>query len=176
MECATCGNRSSSKAATTRAMLTRAFLSCEGQLLLHLLPVAATVSYRFHRYDKTSFFLCSRAMSRTTLSDKSFVYLEGPNLYCCNECGTHLSTHDDIVSKSFNGRHGRAFLLQHCVNVTIGPAEERQLLTGLHVVCDIFCKRCETLIGWTYKRAHASSQKYKEGKFIVEKVFMGLST
>jgi hypothetical protein len=56
------------------------------------------------------------------------------------------------------------------VNVTQGPSEQRRLITGLHTVCDIFCKRCETLVGWTYLKAHESNQKYKEGKFIVEKI------
>ena len=65
---------------------------------------------------------------------------------------------------------GRAYLFDNCVNVTIGPAQERTLMTGLHSVCDIFCKRCKTLVGWTYKKAYEQSQKYKEGKFIVEKI------
>ena len=102
--------------------------------------------------------------------NNAMVYLEGPVVYTCGECRTHLTSHDDIVSKSFHGRHGRAYLLDHCVNVRIGPAEERRLMTGLHSVCDIFCNRCNTLVGWTYKRAFESSQKYKEGKFIVEKI------
>ncbi|KAL7531395.1 hypothetical protein ACHAXR_004012, partial [Thalassiosira sp. AJA248-18] len=78
--------------------------------------------------------------------------------------------HDDIISKSFHGRHGRAYLFDQCVNITIGPSEDRVLMTGLHTVCDIFCKRCETLVGWTYTKAYEPSQKYKEGKFIIEKI------
>ena len=53
-----------------------------------------------------------------------------------------------------------------------GPVEDRRLLTGLHSVCDISCKRCQTLIGWTYQKAYETSQKYKEGKFIVEKIHL----
>jgi hypothetical protein len=100
----------------------------------------------------------------------SMVYLQGANVYSCGCCRTHLTSHDDIVSKSFHGRHGRAYLFNSCVNVTQGPSEQRRLITGLHTVCDIFCKRCETLVGWTYLKAHESNQKYKEGKFIVEKI------
>jgi hypothetical protein len=58
--------------------------------------------------------------------------------------------------------------------VTIGPAEDRLLITGLHSVCDIFCKRCKNLVGWTYARAYEASQKYKEGKFIIEKINLHL--
>lgn len=69
---------------------------------------------------------------------------------------------------------GRAFLFDHCVNVDMGHAEERPLMTGLHSVCDIFCKRCKRLVGWTYLKAYESSQKYKEGKFILEKINLHL--
>eukprot|EP00815_Leptocylindrus_aporus_P008210 CAMPEP_0116052288 /NCGR_PEP_ID=MMETSP0322-20121206/1486_1 /TAXON_ID=163516 /ORGANISM="Leptocylindrus danicus var. apora, Strain B651" /LENGTH=190 /DNA_ID=CAMNT_0003535199 /DNA_START=194 /DNA_END=766 /DNA_ORIENTATION=- len=97
-------------------------------------------------------------------------YLDGPQVYSCCQCRTHLTSHDDIISKSFHGRHGRAYLFDHCVNVTIGPAEDRILMTGLHSVNDIFCIRCKKLIGWTYSKAYEQSQKYKEGKFIIEKI------
>ena len=85
------------------------------------------------------------------------------------------------------------------VNVTLGPKEERLLITGLHSVADIHCTSCNTVIGWKYVRsfripldvthcwrasarrltvpsllleqvsAVEESQKYKEGKFILEK-------
>jgi len=102
----------------------------------------------------------------------SMVYLDGPRIYTCGECRTHLTSHDEIISKSFHGRHGRAYLFDQCVNMTIGPPEDRRLMTGLHSVNDIFCKRCKTLIGWTYSKAYEQSQKYKEGKFIIEKIHL----
>lgn len=102
------------------------------------------------------------------------VYLEGPQVYTCGNCRTHLTSHDDILSKSFHGRHGRAYLFDQCVNVTTGPSEDRLLITGLHSVSDISCKRCRTLLGWTYVAAYEHGQKYKEGKFIIEKIFLHL--
>mmetsp|Transcript_18048 Transcript_18048/g.41408 ORF Transcript_18048/g.41408 Transcript_18048/m.41408 type:complete len:311 (+) Transcript_18048:422-1354(+) len=117
----------------------------------------------------------ARTQSRSArkLND-SMVYLDGPQIYTCAQCRTHLTSHDEIISKSFHGRHGRAYLFDHCVNVRIGPAEDRLLITGLHSVNDIFCKRCDKLVGWTYSRAYERSQKYKEGKFIVEKINLHL--
>ena len=97
-------------------------------------------------------------------------YLEGPRIYACIDCGTHLSTADLIMSKQFHGRGGRAYLFHNAYNFTIGPIERRVLITGLHSVADIFCIGCDTCCGWTYKEAHEESQKYKEGKFILEKV------
>lgn len=69
---------------------------------------------------------------------------------------------------------GRAYLFDQCVNITIGPAEDRLLMTGLHSVSDIYCKRCKGIVGWTYAKAYESSQKYKEGKFIIEKINLNL--
>uniref|UniRef100_A0A8C3JCY7 Yippee like 4 n=1 Tax=Calidris pygmaea TaxID=425635 RepID=A0A8C3JCY7_9CHAR len=70
--------------------------------------------------------------------------------------------------RSFQGSHGRAYLFNSVVNVGCGPAEQRLLLTGLHSVADIFCQSCKTTLGWKYEQAFESSQKYKEGKFIIE--------
>jgi len=114
--------------------------------------------------------LCQKRALSARKENDSMVYLDGPRIYTCGACRTHLMSHDEILSKNFHGRHGRAYLCDQCVNYTTGKAEDRQLITGLHSVCDLFCKRCKTLIGWTYARAYEPSQKYKEGKFIIEKI------
>uniref|UniRef100_A0A674D883 Protein yippee-like n=1 Tax=Salmo trutta TaxID=8032 RepID=A0A674D883_SALTR len=77
-----------------------------------------------------------------------------------------------FYSKSFQGSQGRAYLFNSVVNVGCGPAEERVLLTGLHAVADIYCENCKTTLGWKYEHAFESSQKYKEGKFIIELAHM----
>lgn len=43
---------------------------------------------------------------------------------------------------------------------------------GLHAVADIFCEKCRTPLGWKYEHAFESSQKYKEGKYIIELAHM----
>ncbi|KAJ6687476.1 PROTEIN YIPPEE-LIKE CG15309-RELATED [Salix koriyanagi] len=94
----------------------------------------------------------------------------GPRLYSCCKCGNHVSLHDDIISKAFQGRHGRAFLFSHAMNIVVGPKEDRHLMTGVHTVADISCADCRELLGWKYERAYEASQKYKEGKYIFEKL------
>ncbi|XP_063610661.1 uncharacterized protein LOC134784501 [Penaeus indicus] len=74
--------------------------------------------------------------------------------------------------QSFQGSQGRAYLFNSVVNVGCGPAEERVLLTGLHAVADIYCECCKTTLGWKYEHAFESSQKYKEGKYIIELAHM----
>ncbi|XP_041014660.1 protein yippee-like At4g27745 [Juglans microcarpa x Juglans regia] len=95
--------------------------------------------------------------------------LIGPRLYSCCNCRNHVSLHDDIISKAFQGRHGRAFLFSHAMNIAVGRKEDRHLMTGLHTVADIRCADCQEVLGWKYERAYEASQKYKEGKFIFEK-------
>lgn len=69
----------------------------------------------------------------------------------------------------FQGRNGRAFLFSHAMNIVLGAREDRHLTTGLHTVADIYCGDCREMLGWKYERAYVASQKYKEGKFILEK-------
>ncbi|KAK2724082.1 protein yippee-like 1 isoform X2 [Artemia franciscana] len=71
--------------------------------------------------------------------------------YSCVHCRAHLANHDELISKSFQGSQGRAYLFNSVVNVGCGPAEERVLLTGLHAVADIYCECCKTTLGWKYQ-------------------------
>lgn len=106
---------------------------------------------------------------------KTFQSYLSPNshrIYSCIHCRAHLANHDELISKSFQGSQGRAYLFNSVVNVACGPAEERVLLTGLHAVADIHCASCKTTLGWKYEHAFESSQKYKEGKFIIELAHM----
>ncbi|KAL3576627.1 hypothetical protein D5086_021910 [Populus alba] len=96
------------------------------------------------------------------------VELEGRS-YRCKFCGTHLALPDQLVSKSFRCRRGKAYLFSNVVNITVGVLEERMMLSGLHTVADIFCCCCGGIIGWKYEAAHEMSQKYKEGKFVLER-------
>ena len=42
----------------------------------------------------------------------------------------------------------------------------------MHAVADIFCESCKQTLGWKYEQAFESSQKYKEGKFIIELIHL----
>ncbi|XP_021618768.1 protein yippee-like isoform X3 [Manihot esculenta] len=77
------------------------------------------------------------------------VNLEG-KVYSCKHCRTHLALYEDIVSKSFHCRHGKAYLFNKVSNVFVGVKEERPMMTGTHVVADIFCVGCGSIVGWKY--------------------------
>ncbi|XP_020250359.1 protein yippee-like isoform X1 [Asparagus officinalis] len=98
------------------------------------------------------------------------IHLEG-KIYSCKHCHTHLALSDDILSRTFHCRHGKAYLFNKVVNVTTGSNEERLMMTGMHTVADIFCVGCGSIVGWKYEAAYEKSQKYKEGKFILERYY-----
>eukprot|EP01018_Ginkgo_biloba_P020641 Gb_15946 [translate_table: standard] len=90
-------------------------------------------------------------------------------IYSCRFCHNHLANVDEIVSKTFHCRSGKAYLFNTVVNVSTGLLEERAMTTGMHTVADIYCNYCHQIVGWKYETAHEKSQKYKEGKFILER-------
>ncbi len=46
------------------------------------------------------------------------------------------------------------------------------MLTGLHLVRDVFCICCHQKLGWAYDCAAEESQRYKEGKVILENAYI----
>ena len=42
------------------------------------------------------------------------------------------------------------------VNVTLGEPEDRLMRTGNHTVRDIYCRVCNTIIGWKYVSTNAA--------------------
>ncbi|KAE8215183.1 hypothetical protein CF319_g787 [Tilletia indica] len=93
-------------------------------------------------------------------------------VYGCRKCKTHLSTTDAVMSKQFTGQHGRAYLFESVVNIGLGDPDDRHMRTGLHTVRDVYCIKCQTVVGWKYDHAFVQSEKYKEGKFILEKLLL----
>jgi len=96
------------------------------------------------------------------------VYLNSNRIYGCKGCKTHLSNHEDIISRNFRGQHGKAYLFNTVVNINEAEPVERNMTTGRHVVRDISCKQCKEIVGWKYDKAYEQPEKYKEGKFILE--------
>lgn len=114
-------------------------------------------------------------------------YLHGhaSNIQCA-KCSTDLCLTSQIISKGFQGRHGRAYLVSGhpsskyastqrtsgtngaLPNTFLNKPIARSLVTGQHMVSDLLCLVCGSLLGWKYVEASEESQKYKVGKFILE--------
>ncbi|KAK8923954.1 putative yippee-like protein [Platanthera zijinensis] len=98
--------------------------------------------------------------------------LPGPKVFKCKLCKVDSASLDAIISKDFHGRYGRAYLFKTVVNISLGPNEDREFLTGRHTVNDIYCSSCQQILGWRYEKAYDEGQKYKEGMFILEKAML----
>ena len=48
---------------------------------------------------------CKELCKIARKENDSMVYLDGPRIYTCGECRTHLMSHDEVISKSYHGRH-----------------------------------------------------------------------
>ncbi|KAF6153586.1 hypothetical protein GIB67_027453 [Kingdonia uniflora] len=55
------------------------------------------------------------------------------------------------------------------VNISVGETNDRMMMTGMHTVANISCVGCGSIVGWKYEYVQEKSQKYKEGKFILER-------
>ncbi|PIA38406.1 hypothetical protein AQUCO_02800247v1 [Aquilegia coerulea] len=73
-------------------------------------------------------------------------------VYKCKCCRVDLTSSGQIIDKNFQSKSGKAYLFNKVVNITLGSCEDRSFVTGLHTV-----------------KAYADSQKFKEGKYILEK-------
>ncbi|KAJ3083436.1 yippee-domain-containing protein [Rhizoclosmatium globosum] len=89
-------------------------------------------------------------------------------LCVCVKCKTHLTTTNDLLSKQFQGSRGKAYLFNRVINITEGSPEHKQMTTGLHIVRDISCTCCNSILGWKYDKAYEEAQRYKEGRYILE--------
>ena len=46
------------------------------------------------------------------------------------------------------------------------------MTTGSHLIRDLFCVSCGNTLGWRYECAYETKEKYKEGKYILERMQM----
>ncbi|BGP42145.1 hypothetical protein JCM10450v2_006232 [Rhodotorula kratochvilovae] len=87
----------------------------------------------------------------------------------CATCTLELALQDELVSRAFQGSSGPAFLWRTVINADVGTKASKQLLSGNHLIAPLSCRGCSTEVGWKYFVAPNSSQRYKEGKCILEK-------
>ena len=101
----------------------------------------------------------------------SISYLDGSNIYICKYCNTHLTALNELISRVHAANilgvpraNRQSISVQPCVssvieirvNVRAGEQVQKKLLTGVHIVSDIFCVSCETLVGWKYVSSSVS--------------------
>ncbi|KAG7466083.1 hypothetical protein MATL_G00161070 [Megalops atlanticus] len=108
-----------------------------------------------------------RAMGRIFLD-----HIGGTRLFSCANCDTILTNRSELISTRFTGATGRAFLFNKVVNLQYSEVQDRVMLTGRHMVRDVSCKNCNSKLGWIYEFATEDSQRYKEGRVILERALV----
>ncbi|XP_059627356.1 protein yippee-like At4g27745 [Cornus florida] len=86
------------------------------------------------------------------MAEKKFT---GHPTYSCNSCRNPVALHDDLISKKFRAKSGQAYMFSHAMNIVVGHKEDKQLMTCVFSVADIFCSNCGELLGWKYVRAYS---------------------
>lgn len=99
-------------------------------------------------------------------------HMGGNRVYSCDRCDTFLTNRSQLLSKSFTGTTGTAFLFNRVVNLVHSEVHDRHMLTGQHFVRDVSCKKCGVKLGWMYEFAKPSAQRFKEGKVILEQALI----
>ncbi|KAJ7902173.1 yippee-domain-containing protein [Mycena olivaceomarginata] len=112
--------------------------------------------------------MSSTPFSSDTRTQVIQAYPDHPT-YNCSKCSAVIALQDETITKLFQGRDGRGFLMHSAVNLKLGSREDRSLITGVHTVADAFCMGCNERMGWFYHKASDFSQKYKEGKYLLER-------
>ncbi|KAK4770257.1 hypothetical protein SAY87_030789 [Trapa incisa] len=90
-------------------------------------------------------------------------------LFSCRNCRNPLALRKDLLSKNFTAKSGSAFFFSDAMNIVYGKKEHRQLMSGSFTIAPIYCSNCGEELGWKYLRADVDKQKFKEGKFVIEK-------
>eukprot|EP01017_Pseudomicrothorax_dubius_P001164 TRINITY_DN0_c371_g1_i3.p1 TRINITY_DN0_c371_g1~~TRINITY_DN0_c371_g1_i3.p1 ORF type:complete len:111 (-),score=20.44 TRINITY_DN0_c371_g1_i3:31-363(-) len=98
--------------------------------------------------------------------------LESSQRYVCAQCKVDIALESALLSKDLLGKTGEAYMFSEVVNVEYGPSSERVLLTGTHEVRDCCCAYCQQVLGWNYLKASKPSQKFKEGKVVLELAYI----
>lgn len=153
-----------------------------------LFPTYLTPSLPFKRRKPSTDSNSSTSTTQSGESNAPQTFLAGHESYLkCARCLADLAHSNQIISKGFTGRHGRAYLvappsslsplaytttrndrLPNLPNTYTHKPVARNLVTGTHTVSDISCSQCGSVLGWKYVAAEEESQRYKVGKFILE--------
>ncbi|GIX93386.1 protein yippee-like 5 [Caerostris darwini] len=94
--------------------------------------------------------------------------LGGNVIYQCFVCNTYLTHRGHLVSTRFTSSNGPAWLFKEVVNVSHGKAVPRNMVTGRHIVRNVYCKCCTERLGWYYEMTFTKGQEYKETCTILE--------
>ncbi|XP_051149290.1 protein yippee-like At4g27745 [Andrographis paniculata] len=93
--------------------------------------------------------------------------------YSCRRCRTQVALDDHIICREIQARRSTrmCFPILECIQHSGGEERTPAAGDGEYIVADVYCHDCNTVLGWKYLMAteDQESQKYKEGKFVIER-------
>ena len=106
-------------------------------------------------------------------SEMGVLYLVAPpdpgvGYYTCAGCANFVASCADLESSHFRGSTGLASLFVRTYNTILGKTDRKRLLSGVHLVRDVECKKCRVKLGWFYEFAWDRRNMNKEGKTCLE--------
>ncbi|XP_074637516.1 protein yippee-like 5 isoform X1 [Acropora palmata] len=129
-------------------------------------------AFLFKKVYQTTFGKCLSCIAMVTVygAISRLLFQDQPHLICnipsCTRLvnyGTIYQTNKDVGIPIYNLK---------LVNLSYSEVQDREMLTGRHMVRDVFCKNCDTKLGWMYEYATEESQQYKEGQVILERALV----
>ncbi|TFL04511.1 hypothetical protein BDV98DRAFT_562360 [Pterulicium gracile] len=94
-----------------------------------------------------------------------------PQQLSCRNCRAYI-TNPLLVCKStprrFKGFSGDAALFQEIYNAKLSAPQAQLMITGAHTVQLISCSHCDAYLGLKFVKAYHSSEKWKEGRCMLE--------
>lgn len=117
-------------------------------------------------FGNTPFSMVSAGVHRSS----SMRSHERPIIYRCKSCYCDICISSLIISKDFWGNKGEAYFVKNVLNVREDAKEVmKHMRTGQYGVKAIYCVQCDTVIGWKYITSIEPVEKYKVGKYVIEK-------
>ncbi|OUT20081.1 hypothetical protein CAS74_004819 [Pichia kudriavzevii] len=96
-----------------------------------------------------------------------------PIIYRCKTCYTDICHSSLIISKDFWGNKGNAYFVKNVLNVRESKCETmKNMRTGRYGVKSITCVQCDSEMGWKYITSVDPDERYKVGKYVVERNMM----
>eukprot|EP00931_Biecheleriopsis_adriatica_P102605 TRINITY_DN77550_c0_g1_i1.p1 TRINITY_DN77550_c0_g1~~TRINITY_DN77550_c0_g1_i1.p1 ORF type:complete len:555 (-),score=62.96 TRINITY_DN77550_c0_g1_i1:43-1707(-) len=94
-------------------------------------------------------------------------------VYHCSRCRSPILRTKDIVSTNYHGARGPAFLVSHLYNTVVERVPySAAFVTGAYSVCNVACAGCSIPIAKKYVDAREPSNRYKVGKFLLERTLI----
>ncbi|KIY73042.1 hypothetical protein CYLTODRAFT_334782, partial [Cylindrobasidium torrendii FP15055 ss-10] len=101
-----------------------------------------------------------------------------PRLLNCKECRSEITCMAHLLplskipqnSRAFRGFNGKASLFTDAYvnHLNLSSPAVHLMSSGAHTMQELSCKSCRTYVGWYIVRAHNSSEKWKEGCYLLE--------